>query len=100
MFQPPKLTFVMLALAATCSLPGHASAGDDGISDQTRCETTRGVWDALSCGHYSCGYQPECAAVIPGCDCGPGRNFVEGVGCVDDPTCPNFCHRPNAAPLF
>jgi hypothetical protein len=59
-----------------------------GPSEQEWCATTGGTWDPLACGHYDCGVPPECTAVIPGCDCGPGRNFETGIGCIDDPTCP------------
>ena len=61
----------------------------DPLGDQALCTASGGAWDPLSCGHYSCGYFPECDAIIPGCDCGPGGNFEPGVGCVDDPTCPD-----------
>ena len=56
-------------------------------SAATLCVETGGVWDPPSCGHYRCGAFPECDAVIPGCNCGPERNFRAGVGCVDDPAC-------------
>lgn len=55
--------------------------------DECLCEGTAGTWDEGSCGHYSCGMPPTCEAIIPGCDCGTGRNFVAGTGCVDDATC-------------
>lgn len=72
------------------------TCGDDGIwactllgcvDDQQLCEDTGGTWDETSCGHYQCGMPPACAAVIPGCDCGEGSNFVEGSGCIGDDTC-------------
>jgi hypothetical protein len=59
-----------------------------GPSEQELCETTGGTWDPGSCGHYTCGQFPDCDAIIPGCDCGVGRNFEAGVGCFDDPSCP------------
>ncbi len=55
------------------------------------CERTGGAWDEGSCGHYECGEFPECDAVIPGCDCGPKANYIEGEGCVEDVTCPGSC---------
>jgi hypothetical protein len=58
--------------------------GDDVASV---CEQSGGTWDELSCGHYSCGEAPNCRAIIPGCDCGPGNNFVDDLGCVVDPAC-------------
>jgi hypothetical protein len=51
------------------------------------CERTGGIWDPNSCGHYRCGEFPFCDAIIPGCDCGKGRSFQEGTGCVEDPAC-------------
>lgn len=63
---------------------GSTSAGGD---DQTACEATGGTWHPESCGHYGCGVPPACAAVIPGCDCGPAMNFEAGTGCVEDPIC-------------
>ncbi len=60
----------------------------DGVSEDAElCADTAGEWDEGSCGHYMCGQEPECAAVIPGCDCGPGHNFVDGQGCVADDAC-------------
>jgi len=56
-------------------------------SEQLLCEATGGIWDPLSCGHYNCGQFPACDAIIPGCNCGPTRNFEVGVGCVPDPAC-------------
>jgi hypothetical protein len=56
-------------------------------SEQSLCEETGGTWDPLSCGHYPCGQFPACDAIIPGCNCGPGKNFVAGTGCVIDPAC-------------
>lgn len=59
----------------------------DGSDPQSLCESTDGVWDETSCGHYQCGAQPECDAIDPGCDCGPDANFVNGEGCVADAAC-------------
>lgn len=49
------------------------------------CRDTGGVWDPLSCGHYDCGLRPLCQAVIPGCDCGHGSVFLDGLGCIAVP---------------
>ena len=57
------------------------------IDDEALCTGTGGTWDPLSCGHYPCGFVPECEAIIPGCDCGPGSTFVDGVGCQVDASC-------------
>ena len=51
------------------------------------CADTDGEWDATACGHYRCGLPNSCQAVIPGCNCGPGRNFVDAIGCVEDSKC-------------
>jgi hypothetical protein len=65
---------------------GNGPGGEG--TEQQLCESTGGTWDPLSCGHYICGQLPTCEAIIPGCDCGAGRNFHAEVGCVDDPSCP------------
>lgn len=66
---------------------GEDAASDASIGPERLCRDSGGRWDVTACGHYSCGAPNECAAVIPGCDCGEDANFVEGVGCVDDPAC-------------
>ncbi|MCR9163257.1 MAG: hypothetical protein ACE37F_23510 [Nannocystaceae bacterium] len=57
---------------------------------QSYCENSGGTWDDATCDHYFCGTPNECAAVIPGCDCGPDANFVEEVGCVQSLECDPF----------
>lgn len=67
--------------------------------DARLCETSGGTWEDLigSCG-YACGIERPglrrrgldpvpCASPGPACDCGPGRTFEPGTGCVDDPSC-------------
>jgi hypothetical protein len=66
---------------------GGSDGSGTGSGDESDCESTGGTWVETSCGHYECGMPPVCAAVIPGCDCGPTMNFVEGTGCVEDPAC-------------
>jgi hypothetical protein len=64
--------------------------GEPGYCDlaaETLCNITQGEWDEISCEHYDCGQFPACDAIIPGCNCGPDRNFIEAVGCVQDPAC-------------
>lgn len=56
-------------------------------SDLSLCESTGGTWQEGSCGHYACGQQPPCRALIPGCDCGASANFVQSEGCVTEPDC-------------
>jgi hypothetical protein len=72
------------AHAAGVSLASQAACG---ASEEELCTSSGGTWEPTSCGHYSCGLPPECAAVIPGCDCGPTQNFFPGSGCFDDPFC-------------
>ncbi len=70
----------------------EGTTGDEGTAGDTPedlCELSDGVWEPQSCGNFLCGEPPACAAIIPGCDCGEGMNFEEGVGCVLDETCPN-----------
>lgn len=76
-------------LAAVGATTPQAAARDG--SDELLCQATGGTWDPVSCGHSWCGHLPDCLALVPGCDCGAGRTFVPDVGCVADPTCPNFC---------
>ncbi len=59
------------------------------VSEDTEelCLATEGKWEPTSCGHYVCGEQPLCRALIPGCNCGYRKNFQEGVGCVEDDEC-------------
>ena len=70
------------------NLPGHCCGTciPDG-DEKAQCVETNGRWDDTSCGHYPCGQQPMCEALIPGCDCGEGRTFREGKGCVEDANC-------------
>ncbi|MEM6292777.1 MAG: hypothetical protein AAGA54_16000 [Myxococcota bacterium] len=66
----------------------ESTAGDEtGTDPQALCEATGGTWDPVACGDYVCGVPNPCEAIIPGCDCGPDANFVDGEGCVDDPKC-------------
>ena len=65
-----------------------ASEAECGATAQEKCVESDGTWEPTTCGHYQCGLPNECAAVIPGCDCGPGRNFYDQVGCMDDESCP------------
>jgi hypothetical protein len=60
-------------------------------TDRSACEQSGGEWDPDSCGHYECGLFPDCDAVIPGCNCGPGQRFESGSGCVPSDDCPQVC---------
>ncbi len=55
------------------------------------CDATGGVWvqgsSCVTCGHFVCGAPPPERCCSDGCDCGPGRTFVEGTGCATDPSC-------------
>lgn len=70
------------------SSEGSSSTGETGA--EQLCEDTGGTWDENACDHYVCGVPNACKAIIPGCDCGPDANFVEGEGCVDDDACETF----------
>lgn len=72
----------------TCLAEGCARADTTTPEAQARalCETTGGEWVESSCGHYSCGRPPVCAALVPGCNCGSGRNYST-LGCADDVNC-------------
>ena len=84
-------------------VPPRADAGGGGLDagvpptacvpDLVLCETTGGRWLDVPphsiCGHHVCG-RPRptlCESPFAGCDCGPGRSFVEGLGCDEDPSC-------------
>jgi len=61
---------------------GSSTGSDtDGGEEEELCEASGGGWDPTACGHYVCGLPQECQAVIPGCDCGEHRVFVDGLGC-------------------
>jgi hypothetical protein len=55
------------------------------------CEGSGGHWlpDTLCgpCGHHQCGLPSQLACCSPGCDCGPGQTYVDGVGCQPDAGC-------------
>ncbi len=55
------------------------------------CRRTMGQWTwwRPECGHRVCGAATLelCESPYPVCDCGPGRNYFEGVGCRVDPLC-------------
>jgi hypothetical protein len=53
---------------------------------EASCEASGGTWEASSCGDYQCGEPPICAAFVPGCNCGPAWNFLDGA-CAVDPAC-------------
>ncbi len=55
--------------------------------EEALCGATDGRWDEFACGHYECGVPNDCEAIIPGCNCGEGRNFSEFFGCFDDEQC-------------
>jgi len=70
-------------------------AGCPGADRRTACETTGGTWHdcspgdgGCSCGDYFCGAPNRLdPCVMPGCDCGPSRNFADDVGCRPDDAC-------------
>jgi hypothetical protein len=80
-------------VADTSGPDDGANLEDAGGSDKPKspvqklCENTDGAWDEDSCGHWVCGEVPLCAAIIPGCNCGEGKVFDGGQGCVASPDC-------------
>ncbi len=80
----------LVAADCDCSEPPPAACVNGRcapVDDATLCEDTGGTWMPSSCGHYDCGRQPACRALVPGCDCGPTQNFASGLGCLQDPEC-------------
>ena len=72
----------------TCTQGGDLACTERAcLSARDACLNTDGVWDEGACGHTVCGHPPACDAIIPGCDCGPAANFVDGRGCVEDAGC-------------
>lgn len=66
---------------------GGTSADTGFIPEDELCFNTGGEWLPDTCGHWVCGYEPGCDAIVPGCDCGEGYTFAEGEGCVEDDLC-------------
>lgn len=68
-----------------------ACEADHAACDATLCTTTGGAWFARAewCGHFQCGFPPSvlCDESVPACDCGLGRVFQDGAGCVDGALC-------------
>ncbi|HEY3356829.1 MAG TPA: hypothetical protein VGQ83_26495 [Polyangia bacterium] len=75
--------------------------------DASLCRGTGGVFHPAEpcgpCGDYLCGVPPPEPCCYAGCDCGPGRSFAAGQGCVVDLGCddPSFCQATGGtwAPL-
>lgn len=65
---------------------------DHSNCDATLCSETAGDWFNIPalCGHHVCGVPnpADCFAPTRGCNCGTGRNFQAGVGCMVDVSCP------------
>lgn len=99
MLRHTPLLLVFLGLLAfgcsESSTPDDAPMVDHGVAldfgpscaEPCLCQETGGTWDEGACGHYMCGVPNSCEALIPGCDCGAGRSFAEGVGCAADSSC-------------
>ena len=66
---------------------GCVRDGFCGQSEQEVCTLSGGTWDEGTCGHYTCGVESGCLAIIPGCDCGFDSNYEPGVGCVTTQEC-------------
>jgi len=61
------------------------------MCDGALCVGTGGLWRPSDpcgpCGHLTCGVPNPEPCCSEGCDCGPGRSFFRGVGCLEDPSC-------------
>lgn len=69
--------------------PDAGCAPDPSCTARDLCVATRGTWHPASeciCG-FQCGRPGDCEACLDSCDCGPARNFVEGLGCRYDEAC-------------
>jgi hypothetical protein len=55
------------------------------------CTDSGGSWSTSQCGNAWCGMWSADTCVLPGCNCGEGRNFVDGEGCAADPACDPAC---------
>ncbi len=69
--------------------PEVGCAPDASCGARELCVATRGSWHPAAecyCG-FDCGRPGDCDACLDSCDCGPARNFVEGLGCRYDETC-------------
>jgi hypothetical protein len=59
--------------------------------DSSLCGSTGGLYYPATpcgpCGDYVCGESAGKDCCTSGCDCGPGRSFMPGVGCRVDPAC-------------
>jgi hypothetical protein len=69
--------------------------------DSALCESSGGMWFPASagfCGFY-CGVPTDDDCEADSCNCGPGRSFVSGEGCRDDPVCraEQFCRATRGA---
>jgi plastocyanin len=70
--------------------PGLANLCQNGPPAQDQlCQKTGGKWMPFSCGHWTCGQEPMCDAIIPGCYCGDGMSFDADTGCFQDDACAN-----------
>ena len=58
-----------------------------GFGAEDLCEVSGGDWLDDTCGHWECGIEPLCEAIIPGCNCGEGLIFDEQAGCIMWPEC-------------
>ncbi|MCB9519482.1 MAG: hypothetical protein H6698_03050 [Myxococcales bacterium] len=96
--EPTDAPDAPLDVPRDADAPGDPDVGDIAPTDLGRdadpevgaaelCAGSGGRWDETSCGDYVCGAPPLCDAIIPGCDCGPGRTYTDGRGCAVDPGC-------------
>lgn len=85
--QPPSCWKARATADGQCLGPGGVTYDPRCCDMEERCTSSNGTWHTDTCGHYVCGVKPSCEAAIPGCDCGPGHTYVEGLGCAPTIEC-------------
>jgi hypothetical protein len=70
---------------------GEGCRADPSCEKPALCRASGGTWypddPCGPCGDYVCGVPPAERCCSAGCDCGPGRTYAEGAGCLADPDC-------------
>ena len=83
---------MLLDETGACRAPNDGAYPAECCGGAPLCMSTGGAWHTGGCGNWVCGQEMLCGMIsTPGCDCGVGKNFVEGVGCTDDWSCGVQC---------
>ena len=85
--EPPACYRTFLDSGGNCVDPAGREAEAACCDTQSRCEATGGTWQTSACGHYECGEAPTCSDEHGGCDCGEGKTFGVGYGCLEHSAC-------------